>query len=119
MNGHSERMNSSSGLTTHIAVISDRSSAIHFGVSSPKTISTAVIVVNAIATAMVCAVAAATYGGRNSIGRSIIDASAGSPIQPRPRLAIVIPSCVAAMYRSGALTARRTARAPRCPSAIS
>ena len=33
-------------------------------------------------------------------------------------LAIVIPSCVAAMYGSGFDTARRTAFAPRCPSAI-
>src|SRR5204863_7587499 len=57
--------------------------------------------------------------GRNASEGSIVDASAGSAIQPSPRLAIVMPSWVAAMYRSGADTARRTAFALRCPSAIS
>ena len=46
--------------TAHsIAVASDRSSAIHFGVSSPKMISSAVMMRNASATAMLCVVAAA------------------------------------------------------------
>ena len=63
MNGHSTRMNTSVGATTHSAVASARSSAIHFGVSSPKTMWKAVMTVNAIATAMLCAVAAARCAG--------------------------------------------------------
>ena len=97
MNGHSAVVKSSSGLTSQMAVVSARSSAIHFGVSSPKTISTPVMMVNAIATAMECAVAAASRAGRKATDGSMSDARAGSPIQPRPRLAIVMPSCVAAM----------------------
>jgi len=77
------------------------------------------MIANAIATAMLCAVASARCAGRNASEGSIVDASAGSAIQPSPRLAIVMPSWVAAMYRSGADTARRTAFALRCPSAIS
>ena len=57
----------------------------------------AVTMAKAIATAMLCAVASAIAAGRNAQAGSIIAASAGSPIQPRPRLAIVMPSCVAAM----------------------
>ena len=44
MNGQNTRMKSSGGLTTSSAVASARSSAIHFGASSPKTISTAVMI---------------------------------------------------------------------------
>ena len=58
MNGQNTRMKSSSGLTSQMAVASGRSSAIHFGASSPKTISAAVMMANAIATAMLCAVRA-------------------------------------------------------------
>jgi hypothetical protein len=97
MNGQKMRMNTSSGRTSQIAVASGRSSAIHFGASSPKTISAAVMIANAIATAMLCAVAAARWAGRKDRAGSNTEASAGSAIQPRPRLAIVIPSCVAAM----------------------
>ena len=92
MKGQNTRMNSSSGCTSQSAVASGRSSAIHFGVSSPNTISMAVIMAKAIATAMLCAVAAATIGGNAPSGRSISEASAGSAIHPRPRLAIVMPS---------------------------
>ena len=92
MNGQNIRMNSSSGRTTHNAVASDRSSAIHFGVNSPKMISTAVMAPNAIATAMLCAVATATCPGRNANDGSMSEASTGSASHPRPRLAMVMPS---------------------------
>src|SRR6202011_976838 len=72
-----------------------------------------------MATAMLCAVVIESGEGRNSNDGWMIDASAGSPIHPRPRLAMVMPSCVAAMYRSGWLTARWTARARRRPSVTS
>ena len=57
----------------------------------------AVMIANAMATAIVCAVVAAIKSGRKRSGGSTIDASAGSPIQPRPMLAMVMPSWVAAM----------------------
>ena len=119
MNGHSVRMKISMGLTSHRAVTSARSSAIHFGASSPSTICTAVMTVNATATLMLCAVVTATCAGRKSNEGCRNEASAGSPIHPSPRLAMVMPSCVAAMYLSGDVIARRTARAPEWPSAIS
>ena len=97
MNGENTRMNSSSGCTSQIAVASGRSSAIHFGASSPNTISAAVMIANAIATAMLCAVATARCAGRNESAGSNSVASAGSASQPSPRLAIVMPSWVAAM----------------------
>jgi hypothetical protein len=65
MNGHSARMKSSVGFTISSAVASARSSAIHFGASSPRTIWNVVIMVNAMATAMLCAVDSARYAGRN------------------------------------------------------
>ena len=56
------------------------------------------MIANAIATAMLCAVALGEVRRqeRRAPARTAT-ASAGSPIQPRPRLAIVMPSCVAAM----------------------
>ena len=97
MKGQNAFMNSSVGLTTHRAVISGRSRATVLGASSPSTMCSAVITANAQATAMVCAVVAAIGAGRNASAGSNSDASAGSPIQPRPMLAMVMPSCVAAM----------------------
>ncbi len=76
-----------------------------FGASSPSTMCSAVITANEITTAIECAVMAETYGATSggtkdptnaNIG-SIELANAGSPTQPRPRLAIVMPSCVDAM----------------------
>ena len=43
------------------------------------------------------AVVSAIATGRNANTGWMSEASAGSPIQPRPMLAIVMPSCVAAM----------------------
>ena len=97
MNGQKAFMKSSVGLTTHSAVASARSSAMVFGASSPSTMCRAVMMANAIATAMLCAVVSAMAAGRNASAGWISEASAGSPIQPRPRLAIVMPSWVAAM----------------------
>ena len=76
-----------------------------FGASSPRTMCTAVIPANEITTAIECAVMAETYGATsggtndpmNANAGSIELANAGSPTQPSPRLAIVIPSCVDAM----------------------
>ena len=51
-----------------------------------------------MATAMLCAVVAASDDWQECEQQARISvASAGSPIQPRPMLAIVMPSCVAAM----------------------
>jgi hypothetical protein len=44
------------------------------------------------------------------------DVTAGSPIQPRPRLASVMPNCVAAIASSSRSTARAAAGAPRLPA---
>ncbi len=90
-------MKISVGLTTHIAVASGRSRAMVFGASSPSTMCSAVMIANEMATAMVCAVVSARPAGSASNPGSMIDASAGSPIQPSPMLAIVMPSWVAAM----------------------
>src|SRR6185503_5011295 len=119
MNGQNAFMNSSVGFTTSSEVPSGLSSAIVFGASSPRTMCSAVTMAKAMATAMLCAVASAIVSGRKRSPGAIIAASAGSPIQPRPMLDMVMPSWVAAMNGSGSDTARRTARAARCPSAIS
>ena len=91
-------MKSSVGLTTSSAVASARSSAIVFGASSPSTMWSAVMIANAMRDGD------AVRGGRGDGGRQDVEraarsseASAGSPIQPSPMLAIVMPSCVAAM----------------------
>ena len=55
------------------AVASARSSAILFGVSSPSTMCSAVMIANAMATAMLCAVASAMAAGRN-VERRLDDA---------------------------------------------
>ena len=58
----------------------------------------AVMIENEMTTAIECAVIAETYDPeRPRNGGSMKAASAGSPTQPRPRLAMVMPSCVAAM----------------------
>ena len=65
MNGQNAFMNSSVGLTTSSAVASARSSAMVFGASSPRTMCSAVTIANAMATAMLWAVASAIAPGRN------------------------------------------------------
>ena len=54
-------------------------------------------------TAIECAPARAHVAGRQPSSGSIECATAGSPTQPSPRLVIVMPTCVAAMKRSGSL----------------
>ena len=64
MNGQNTRMKSSVGWTTSSAVASDFSSAMVFGASSPSTMCRAVTMANAMATAMLCAVASAIVAGK-------------------------------------------------------
>ena len=92
MNGLKTRRNSSVGFATMSDVCSGYCSAIVFGASSPSTMWSAVMMLNAIAKAMVWEVATEIGVGNECNNGSSIDASAGSPIQPRPRLAIVMPS---------------------------
>ncbi len=72
-------------------------SATVFGASSPSTICSAVMIENAMAIAIVCDVATEIGAGSHRSSGSSSDASAGSPTHPSPRLAMVMPSCVAAM----------------------
>src|SRR5688572_28814863 len=83
---------------------SESSSAAVFGANSPNTIWRNVINENAMANEMawstvgVCRNARpVTEPSQNNTGSSS-DATAGSPIQPRPRDESVIPNCVAEMY---------------------
>ena len=119
MNGQNTFMNSSVGLTTISAVASGCSSAMVFGASSPSTMCSAVTMANAIATAMLCAVASAIRAGRN--------ANAGWMSRCERRLAD--PAEAEAGHRDPELGRGDVAvgighrpahrRAPRCPSAIS
>ena len=68
---------------------------------------------NAMANEIVWEVVSEIGPGRPAISGSMSVASAGSPIQPSPRLAMVMPSCVAAMNWSGFSSARLTGRAMR------
>ena len=97
MNGQKVRMNRRVGVATSSAVPSGFCRATVLGASSPKTMCSAVMKANAIATAAECDPACAQGAGTPCSVGSISRAMAGSPIQPRPRLAMVIPSCVAAM----------------------
>ena len=64
MNGRNTRRNSSVGFATTSATFSGYCSATVFGASSPSTMWSAVMMVNAIATAMVCEVATEIGAGR-------------------------------------------------------
>jgi hypothetical protein len=97
MNGHNTRMKISVGRVTSSAVDSGCCSATVFGASSPSTMCSAVMIENEMTTAIVCAVIVETYDPSARNGGSMKAASAGSPTQPRPRLAMVMPSWVAAM----------------------
>ncbi len=119
MNGLKTRRKSSVGFATMSDVCSGYCSAMVLGASSPSTMWSAVMMLKAIANAIVWEVATEIGVGRWRSSGSSIDASAGSPIQPSPRLAIVMPSWVAAMNWSGLSSARLTGRAMRLPSASS
>ncbi len=97
MKGQNTRMKISVGRPTTRAVRSAYCRATVFGASSPSTMWSVVMVAKATATAMECAVGARSATGSLPSSGSITDAMAGSPIHPRPRLDIVIASCVAAM----------------------
>ncbi len=107
MNGWNTRRNSSVGFATTSATFSGYCSATVFGASSPSTMWSAVMMVNAIAIAMVCDVA--TEIGVGQACAAAARAATRAPARrssPRPRLAIVMPSCVAAMNWSGFSSAR-------------
>ena len=70
----------------------------------------------AVAAETACVVQTAASGGRNAKAPSSRPASAGLPIQPRPREARVMPSWVAEMYRSRDLRARRARTALPSPA---
>ena len=97
MNGQKSVMKSSVGLPTIMAVRSACWSAIVFGASSPSTMCRAVMRAKPTVTATVWAVTREMSAGRKSRPRSMSEATVGSPIQPRPRLDIVMASWVAAM----------------------
>jgi hypothetical protein len=68
--------------------------AMDLGASSPTTTCRKVIIANATPAERLCETPDCSEpGNRLTIGRSRCD-NAGSPIQPNPRLARVMPSCV-------------------------
>jgi len=71
-----------------------------FGASSPRTTCKKVMMAKATPAATECTNASSQGAGRASSNGVSSQAKAGSPIQPRPRLARVMPSWVAAMNRS-------------------
>ncbi len=90
-------MNSSVGLATSSETISGCCRATDLGASSPSTMCSAVMIENDSTTLMVWAMPTASRSPNSAKTGSNSFASAGSPIQPRARLEIVMPSCVAAM----------------------
>ena len=112
MKGRRMRVKTSMGAATRSAVRSARARAMCFGASSPNTISTAVMKMNATVTAIVCAAAVPSASpSRSSSPGSIRLASAGSPTQPSPRLDMVTPSCVVAMHMSSRFSEPSSTRA--------
>ena len=111
------RVNTSIGATTQRAVRSDWASASRLGASSPNTMSRAVMRMNVIVTAIVCEAAVpAQSPARSCSGGWSRLASAGSPTQPRPRLDMVTPSCVAAMDVSSFFSEPSSRRARAWPA---
>jgi hypothetical protein len=89
------------GRATKKAVRSGFCRAMDLGASSPATTWRKVMQMNAMAAAMEWAAAPIQDSGRNCRRGTNRWARAGSPIHPRARLAMVMPSWVAAMKRSG------------------
>src|SRR5262245_10620365 len=116
--GHNRTRNSQSGRTTASAVRSLRCNARLFGINSPSTIWSAVMMLKAITTAMTCAPASANRPNPKRRG-SMRRASAGSPIQPRPSEEMVMPSWQAARLASSWESARSSALAFLFPLATS
>src|SRR2546425_4251932 len=116
MNGLNTRENAAVGGTVTRAVGSALHNAMLLGASSPKMICRAVIRPKASAAEIVCCAAGRKVVGRSPSSGSISVATNGSPIHPRPRLAMVMPSWVAATNGSGFSVARWTSRAPRRPA---
>ena len=101
------------------AVDSGLHNATLLGASSPTMMCRAVIRTKASVPATAKAVASRRATGSAATSGSSSRATAGSPIHPSPRLAIVIPNCVAAMKASGFSAARSTRRARLEPRSIS
>ena len=87
--------NPRSGTTTQLLTFSGKSSATALGASSPSTMWSTVMMEKAITTATEWVAKGRMPSGRKAKLPSIRRASAGSPIQPRPSDARVIPSWVA------------------------
>ena len=117
--GRSRKRKRLSGRTIHKAVRSLRWSARLFGASSPRTICSVVMMTKATATAMACEPTVASDPGRLLSQGSIRWASTGSPIHPRARDEMVMPSWVAARLASRLSTARCKAAALVLPAAAS
>ena len=76
---------------------SARKSARLFGASSPRTMCSAVMMAKAIGTATAWELMPANFSPKTSSKTgSSMSARTGSPTKPRPMLAMVMPSCVAA-----------------------
>jgi len=109
--GRVMRANTSSGGMKISATVSVRCSATAFGASSPSTTCRYVIARNASAIATPCATTALQGTGSARMSGVRSRATTGSPIQPKPRLASVTPSWVAAIVSSLCSIAQRTAAA--------
>ncbi len=104
------------GVATTSAMVSARCRAMALGISSPTTTSRKVMAVKAMMAEIVRPATPTQAAGSKPSSGSSRPESAGSPSQPRVRLATVTPSCVAAMKRSKCCKAFLTARAPGRPS---
>ena len=85
------------GATVQALTRSGNRMARALGTSSPSTMWSMVMMVNATVTATVWVASGANGSGSQRNKRSVTPARAGSPIQPSPREARVIPSWVAEM----------------------
>ena len=109
------RAKTTRGAASQSTVRSVACRATFFGINSPKVTCRKVISRKATATAAVCVAASLQRPGSEVKSGSSRSARAGSATQPRPMLARVIPSWVAAIERSSRLMAASTVRAPFWP----
>ena len=90
----------------------------HFGPNSPRTICRNVAMENPVAKATDCTSCAECIPTQTSGGASKA-IKTGCASQPKPRLAIVMPNCVALRYDVRFCKMCRARRARRCPPTIS
>ena len=88
------RYTTRSGMAAARAVASDRWIAMSFGTSSPNRTCPNVRIANATTVTTTCTAGDAGAPGPHRCAGRAAAASAGSPIQPRPRLARVMPNWV-------------------------